>query len=85
MAFSNGTPKRFAQTIDDEIITKRLKINSENTLKANKKCANILRGYLQEKKMDSAFETFDSVRLNETLSYFYIDLRKPDGERYKAT
>jgi hypothetical protein len=32
-----------------------------------------------------ALTTFDRVRLNETLSHLYVDIRKPDGERYKAT
>lgn len=31
------------------------------------------------------FESYDSVRLNETLAHFYVDLRKPDGGRYKTT
>jgi hypothetical protein len=25
------------------------------------------------------------VRLNETLGHFYVDVRKPDGSKYKAT
>ncbi|CAG2230190.1 unnamed protein product [Mytilus edulis] len=60
-------------------------MNAENTLKANRKCANILRDYLQEKQQDDDFEKFDCVRLNETLCHFYVDLRKGDGERYKAS
>lgn len=31
------------------------------------------------------FESYDSVRLNETLAHFYVDLRKPDRGRYKTT
>lgn len=31
------------------------------------------------------FESYDSVRLNETLAHFYVDLRKSDGSRYKTT
>lgn len=77
--------KRFAQTSEDEIQRKQLKINAENTIRANKKCANILREYLKENKQNSEFETFDRVRLNETLSHLYVDIRKPDGQRYKAT
>ncbi|CAG2208062.1 unnamed protein product [Mytilus edulis] len=64
---------------------KRLNVNAENTSKANRKCANILRDYLQEKEQDDDFEKFDCVRLNETLCHFYVDLRKGDGERYKAS
>ncbi|CAC5373352.1 unnamed protein product [Mytilus coruscus] len=48
-------------------------------------CANTLRKYLQEKKQYYAIENFDCVHLIETLSHFYVDLRKPDGERYKAS
>ena len=74
--------KRFAQTSEDEIQRKQLKINAENTIRANKKCA---REYLKENKQNSEFETFDRVRLNETLSHLYVDIRKLDGQRYKAT
>jgi hypothetical protein len=58
--------------------------DAENTIRANKKCANILREYLKENKQNSEFETFDRVRLNETLSHFYVDIRKPNGQKYKA-
>lgn len=37
------------------------------------------------KKQDPLFESYDSVRLNETITHFYVDLRKLDGGRYKAT
>ena len=74
--------RRLAETTEEEIQTKRLKLNADNTLKANKKSANILREYLKEKNQDSLFENYDNVRLNETLAHFYMDLRKPDGGRY---
>ena len=80
-----ATQKRFAQTTDDEVQNKRLKLNAKNTLMANKKCGNILRDYLQENHMDDKFMTFDAVRLNEVLARFYMDLRKPDGDHYKST
>ncbi|CAG2220574.1 unnamed protein product [Mytilus edulis] len=38
-----------------------------------------------EEEQDYDFEKFDCVRLNETLGHFYVDLRKGDGERYKAS
>ncbi|XP_071135474.1 uncharacterized protein KIAA1958-like [Mytilus edulis] len=84
MASTRGS-KRFATTTNEEIDAKRLNMNAENTLKANRKCAYILRDYLQEKQQDDEFEKFDCVRLNETLCHFYVDLRKGDGERYKAS
>lgn len=62
-----------------------LRLNSENTFRINRKSANILRDFLEEKQQDPLFESYDSVRLNKTLGHFYVDLRKPDGGRYKAT
>ena len=74
--------RRLAETTEEEIQTKRLKLNAA---KANKKSASILRGYLKEQNQDSLFENYDTVRLNETLAHFCMDLGKPDGGRYKAT
>lgn len=61
--------RRFGDTSADEIEHNRLRRNLEN-IRSNWKCANILR---------------DSVRLNEMLAHFYVDVRKPDGGIYKAT
>jgi len=47
---ATNVSRRFAETTEEEIQTKRLKLNADNTLKANKKSANILREYLKEKK-----------------------------------
>lgn len=41
--------------------------------------------YLEERQQDPLFESYDFVRLNDRLAYFYVDLRNPDGGRYKAT
>jgi hypothetical protein len=44
-----------------------------------------LRDYLKEKKsQDTAFEHFDEVQMNEMLGHFYIEVRKPNGEKYKT-
>ncbi|KAJ8321176.1 hypothetical protein KUTeg_001301 [Tegillarca granosa] len=75
--------KRFASHTDDEIIKKRAKNIPDNTQKANKKAANILRAYLQEKQQEDDFENFDVLKLNEVLSHFYLDARKTDGENAK--
>jgi hypothetical protein len=82
---ATNVSRRFAETTEEEIQTKRLKLNADNTLKSNKKSANILREYTKEKNQDSLFENYVTVRLNETLAHFYTDLRKPDGGRYKST
>jgi hypothetical protein len=47
---ATNVSRRFAETTDEEIQTKCLKLNADNTLKANRKSANILREYLKEKK-----------------------------------
>lgn len=73
-----------ADTSADEIQHKRLRLNSGNTFRSNRKCAYTLPDYLGEKQ-DPLFKSYDSVRLNVTLAHFYVDLRKPDGGRYKAT
>ena len=71
-----ATSKRFAQTTDLEIQNKRLKLNSDNTLKANKKCGNILRDYLKEKGFNHEFETFDVVRLNGYKETAYVHINQ---------
>jgi hypothetical protein len=85
MAATAGNGKRFAQTTVEEADLKRLKLNAVNTIKANNKCANILREYLKEKNEDLRFEVLDGAELNEMLAHFYMDLRKADGTRYKST
>lgn len=75
--------RRFVYTSADEIEHKRLGLNSKNTIRSNCKCVNIIRDYLQEKQQDPLFESYDCVRLNETLAHFYVGLRKSDGGRYK--
>jgi hypothetical protein len=80
-----AAPKRFGQTTDPEIDQKRLKVNSDNTLRCNAKAAKILGDYLKEKSQNEEFETFDEVGLSEALGHFYCDARKPDGEKYKTS
>jgi hypothetical protein len=79
---ASDSNRRFVDTSDDEIVAKRLKLNLDNMIKSNQKSANILRECLLEKQQDPSFDT---VRLNETLGHFYVDVRKPDGSKYKAT
>lgn len=75
---------RFAQTTEEERELKRIKLNSEKTLKANKGAAKVFKDYLLEKGETADFETFDDVKLDEILGHFYMDLRKVDGSYYKA-
>lgn len=77
--------RRFADTSADDIQHERLRLNSKNTIRSNRKCAYILLDYLEERQQDPLFESYDFVRLNDRLAYFYVDLRNPDGGRYKAT
>jgi hypothetical protein len=76
--------KRFASNSADEIAEKRIKMHSMNTLKANRRAANALREYLRETKQNTKFEDMESTALAEVLGHFYMDARKPDGERYKC-
>ncbi|OWF39775.1 hypothetical protein KP79_PYT16557 [Mizuhopecten yessoensis] len=76
---------RFASRNDDEIKRIRTDLSSRNTQKSNKRSTTTLKAYLTEKQQPSNFKAFDKVALNETLSHFYMDLRKPDGKMYKAT
>ena len=77
--------KRFASHTEDEIVNKRQNVIPQNTVKANKAAAKLLRNYLLEKNLDSDFESFDVGRLAEILTHFYLDARSKNGELYKAT
>ena len=76
--------KRFADTSQDEIEKKRLKLQSDNTLKSNKKAANILKAYLTENLTMDNFENCPPEELAIVLERFYMDLRK-HGTMYKTT
>lgn len=52
---STRNSKRFGSITNQEIDAKRLNVNDNNTMKANRKCANIRREYLQKKKQDNDF------------------------------
>ena len=82
---NNMAEERFASRSEEEISKIRTELSSKNTQKSNKKAAGILRAYLIEKHQPSNFETFDTIRLNEVLGHFYMDLRKSNGEKYKVT
>ena len=77
--------ERFTSLSEEEIQNLRTELNSKSTQKSNKRAAGTLRQYLMEKKQRSDFENFDIVSLNAALSQFYVNLRKPDGTKYKMT
>ena len=77
--------KRFADTSQDEIEKKRLKLQSDNTIKSNRKAANILKAYLTENLTMDNFENCPPEELAIVLERFYMDLRKHDGTMYKTT
>jgi hypothetical protein len=65
--------KRFVETSNEEIESKRLKMNAEKTLKQNESTDTRLREYLIERKKDTKFEDYDTLKLDEVLSHFYVD------------
>ncbi|CAG2226383.1 KCTD1_15 [Mytilus edulis] len=76
--------RRFVDTSDEEIEQKRLKMSADKTIKQNIAAATIFREYLKVKKMDPGFEQYDTLKLDEVLGHFYMDVRKADGNRYKT-
>jgi hypothetical protein len=77
--------KRFVSTTDEEIEQKRLKMNAQKTIKQNIAAATLLRKYVKEKHLDTAFEHYNPQQLEESLTHFFMDVRKSDGVRYKTT
>ncbi|CAC5368885.1 KCTD1_15 [Mytilus coruscus] len=56
-------------------------MSADKTIKQNIAAATIFREYLKEKKMDPGFEHYDTLKLDEALSHFCMDVRKSDGNR----
>ena len=77
--------KRFGNATTDEIREKRDNICAKATKKSNAKAARILRDYLKFRGEPENFETFSTNRLDDVLSHFYINVRRADGEKYKAS
>jgi hypothetical protein len=77
--------RRFVSTTDEEIEQKRLKMNAQKIIKQNIAAATLLREYLKEKHLDTAFEHYNPQQLGECLAHFFMDVRKSDGVRYKTT
>ena len=53
--------KRFVSTTDEEIEQKRLKMNAQKTIKQIIAAATLLREYLKEKHLDTAFEHYNCL------------------------
>jgi hypothetical protein len=76
---------RFVSTTDEEIEQKRLKMNAHKTIKQNIAAATLLREYLKEKHLDTAFEHYNPQQLDECLAHVFMDVKKSEKERYKIT
>ena len=85
MAMADGRGNRFASTTEAEQQEKRLGLNAQKTLKANRGAAKLFKEYLSEKGSDPDFENFGESVLDQKLSQFYMDLRKTDGRSTKST
>ncbi|KAK3086405.1 hypothetical protein FSP39_017969 [Pinctada imbricata] len=81
---ADGRGNRFASTTEAEQQEKRLGLNAQKTLKANRGAAKLFKEYLSEKGSDPDFENFAESVIDQKLSQFYMDLRKTDGEKYKV-
>ncbi|KAK3088596.1 hypothetical protein FSP39_021124 [Pinctada imbricata] len=75
---------RFAQTTEEDRDLKRIKLNSDKTLMANKTVAKVFKEYLSEIGETVEYEQFHDLKLDECLGHFYMDLRKGDGSYYNA-
>lgn len=77
---------RFGASSNDEADRRRLNADSKNTRKSNTRAANTLRSYLIEKgNIRVDFETFSTRELNDLLRFFYLDIRKVNGSKYKSS
>ena len=60
-------------------------MNAQKTNKQNFAAATLLREYLKEKHLNTAFEHYNPQQLNECLTHFFMDVRKRDWEHYRTT
>ncbi|KAK7092541.1 hypothetical protein V1264_008272 [Littorina saxatilis] len=74
--------KRFAEFTQEELLSKRNKLNPENTKRANEGAAKILREYLNQRKENVNFESYTLEQLDEVLGHFYLGARTMQGEMY---
>ena len=77
--------KRFASFSAEEIEEKRQALTPKNTVKADRVAATVLRDYLKEKGMNTAFESLSKNELDSVLSSFWVEARTKTGELYKKT
>ena len=76
---------RFAEPSALEKENKLIQMHAQNTKKAERKCARIVKDYLRETGQSDKFEEWSTTALNSMLSNMYLALRKPDGGMYKCT
>jgi hypothetical protein len=53
-------------------------MNAQKTHKQNFAAVTLLREYLKEKHLNTAFEHYNPQQLNECLTHFFMDVRKRD-------
>ena len=77
--------ERFTSLSEEEIQNLRTELNSKSTQSQTREQRGHFGNILWRKNKRSDFENFDKVSLNAALSQFYVNLRKPDGTKYKMT
>lgn len=80
-----GSSGRFASLEQDEINSILDNIETKNTKRQNSTAVKLFRQYLSAKNMPSEFEDFTVDELDNALSYFYMEMRNKEGEKYKKT
>ena len=76
---------RFADLTSDEIRVIESNQDSSATKKVIQKAVNAFRSYLTEKKLDIAFEGYETGDLDSALKAFYANARTVKGELYKLS
>ena len=59
--------------------------DAKNTKKQTEISYNILRSYINQKKIKINVETASKQEIDDLLSQFYVEVRKGNGEMYKKT
>lgn len=76
--------KNSASSTSDKIDPKRPLLTIKRTHQSNEYAAKMLREYLQEKTVDSNFDTFSAQQLDEISTYIYLHARTLSGNLHKA-
>ena len=79
-----SSSNRFASLNDAEFEKILRDRDADNTKKATKTAVGLFRAYLVAKNQSSEFEKPDKASLAASLSKFYLEARKEDGDFYKT-